>query len=131
MVFFKNCLHYCSNIVSSLFHHYKRLLRWISQMSQLQSDPPGHGQILTMAEIKLWAFFPRNNFNLRGCAGVSTRRAHHFTHQKEMLLLFDSNKKGERPVVLVVSCCQDWIICTLFLQKQKKNVIFPRRVLVR
>ena len=61
---------------------------------QATSGPPRHGLILTMAEIKLLAFF-FNIFNLRGCASVAatcgTRRAHHFTHVKEMLLLPDKN----------------------------------------
>ena len=47
------------------------------------------------AEIKLRFFFFRNNFNFRGCAGVAAtggnRRAHHFTHLKDMLMLPDSN----------------------------------------
>ena len=40
-------------------------------------------------------FCCRNNFNLRGCAGVAatggTRLAHHLVHVKEMLLLADSS----------------------------------------
>ena len=45
-------------------------------MNKFQSSPRKHGQILAMAEIKL----RRNNFTLRGCAGVAatggTTRAH-------------------------------------------------------
>ena len=64
-------------------------------MNRLQSGPPTHGQILTLAEMKLRAFFFSNNFNLRSCAGVTatsgTRRAHNCKPMKDILLLADSN----------------------------------------
>ena len=88
----------------------------------------------TMAEIKLRAFFYRNNFNLRGCAGVATtggtRNAHHFIHGKRVYCLLLPLASRGRPMFHVVSChdllCQDWVICTPFLQKPNTIRIIPR-----
>ena len=60
-----------------------------------------------MAEIKLREGLYRNNFNFCGCAGVAatgaTRRAHHFTQEKEILLLADSNYITWRPPCCLLS----------------------------
>ena len=93
---------------STIFHHDTRLfaLCWSTRMNKLQSGPPRHGQILTMAEIRLRVFFSSNNFNWRGCAGVAatsgSRRAHRFTHVKMSSLIADSNYITWAPSI---PCC--------------------------
>ena len=78
---------------------------WSTRMNKLQSGPPRHGQLLTMAEIKL-RHFSNNNFKMRACARVAatggTRRAHHFIHVKGILLLADSNHIAWAPSI---PCC--------------------------
>ena len=70
-------------------------------MNKLQSGPPGQWQ-----KSNCGLFFCRNNFNLRGCAGVAaiggTRRAHNCIPVKSNLLLADSNYITWAPSV---PCC--------------------------
>ena len=90
------------------------------------------------ARSELRAFF-RKNFILRGCAGVAatggTRRAHHPTHVKEILLLPDSNNVTQTPVFRVVSChdlqCQDWVTHRSFRNQRTSESSFALALFIR
>ena len=86
-------------------------------MNKLQSGPPRHGQILTMTEIKMRAFFFRGNLVAPDMPTIS------HTYKRCYCFLIPITSRG-CPVFRVVSChdllCQDWVICTRFRQETKE-----------
>ena len=133
------CVRDC--VQCSTFHHDTRLLRCIycsSRMNKLQSGHPGHDQILTVAEMKLRAFFSATTsicvvaLELRR---LVARDAPTIAYPCKTFycLLIPITSRG-RPVFRVVSCydllCQDWIFCKHIRQNPMNFRIISRSVQV-